>query len=268
MGFGDPIEARPDISNRFRAALGRRRPLIGIWSMMNSFNATEGLAWSGFDWIVIDGEHAPIELPDVITHLRILDGTPIAPIVRLAWNDPILLKRHLDAGVGTFMLPFVQNADEARAAVRAMRYPPGGSRGMAGMHRALRFGYVEDYLAKAEDSLFLIVQIETEEAVANMSDILAVDGVDAVFFGPSDLSASMGHPGEATGELVTAAIIAARDVAAASGKYVGALAADDAQAARFLDAGFDFVSVANDCALLFRNASATVRKFRARGGEG
>ncbi len=257
---------RPDISNAFRNALETAdRPLLGIWLMLNSFNATEGISWAGFDWATIDGEHAPIELPDVVHHLRILEGSPTAPIVRLAWNDPILLKRHLDIGVGSFMLPFVQSAQEARTAVQAMHYPPRGLRGMAGMHRADRFGHVPDYTETASENLFLICQIETVHAMDNLEEILAVDGVDSVFFGPSDLSASFGRPGDAQGEMVTELILRARDRAAASGKFVGALAADDEQARKFLSAGFDYVNVAIDAALLFRAADARAADYRRLG---
>ena len=253
----------PDITNAFRRSLERaERPLIGIWLMLNSFNATEGISWAGFDWATIDGEHAPIELPDVVHHLRIFDGSPTAPIVRLAWNDPILLKRHLDVGVTTFMLPFVQTADEARAAVQALHYPPRGIRGMAGMHRANRFGHVPDYYQTASDNMFLVCQIETSQAMDNLEEILAVDGVDSVFFGPSDLSASFGEPGGARGEMVTRLILEARERAAASGKYIGALAADDRQAETFLGAGFHYVNVAVDAALLFSAADSKAAQFR------
>ena len=259
------IQTHPDISNRMRRALeAADKPLCGIWSMLNSSNAIEGLGWSGFDWLLIDCEHAPIELPDVINHLRILEATPTVPIVRLTLNDPLLIKRHLDAGVGSFMLPFVQTAQEARSAVFQMRYPPHGARGMAMMHRASRYGTAVDYLKDANSSLFLIAQIETKEALANMDDILAVDGVDGVFFGPGDLSASLDQPGQAGGALVTSVILDALGRVRASGKYAGVLAVNDVQANIFLDAGFDFVSVANDCVLLFGNARKVAAQFVGR----
>lgn len=260
--------AKPDITNRMRRALGAaNRPLLGVWSMMNSANATEGLGWCGFDWLLIDGEHAVIELPQVIEHLRILEATPTAPIVRLAGNDPLLIKRHLDAGVTSFMLPFVQNAAQAQSAVDQMRYPPKGVRGMALMHRASRYAQVTDYFDQAQASLFLITQIETETALQNMDQILAVDGVDAVFFGPGDLSASLGEPGGAGGEMVTSVILQALARVRKSGKFAGVLAATPQQAEAFLDAGFDFVSVANDCALMFGGAKSTVARFTARCAE-
>ena len=255
-------QTHPDISNRMRRALkGADRPLCGIWSMLNSGNVVEGLGWCGFDWLLIDCEHSPVELSDVINYLRILEATPTVPIVRLTLNDPLLIKRHLDAGVGSFMLPFVQSAQEARSAVCQMRYPPNGERGMAMMHRASRYGGADDYLKHAESSLFLIAQIETKEALSNMDEILAVDGVDAVFFGPSDLSASLGQPGQAGGEMVTSVISKALGRVRASGKYAGVLAANDTQAKVFLAVGFDFVSVANDCALLFNTARQVASNF-------
>src|SRR5512133_3345731 len=126
--------------NPFKSALQGGRPLIGVWSMSNSTNAVEALGHSGFDWLLLDGEHAPQELADAMSHLRALAASPTMPIVRLATNDAILFKRHLDAGVTTLMVPYVQNAAEARSAVQAMYYPPAGQRGVAVMHRASRFG--------------------------------------------------------------------------------------------------------------------------------
>ena len=245
----------PDLKNPFREKLNEAStPLLGVWSMLNATSATEGLAWSGFDWLLIDGEHAPVSLEDAMAHLRILDGSPTAPILRVAWNDKILIKRHLDAGAQTLMLPFVESADEARSAVDEMHYPPRGRRGMAGMHRASRYGAIADYVHRASDSLFLIAQIETTQAMEQLEDIADVDGVDAVFFGPGDLSAALGEVGKAGGELVTQTIVDLLPRVKATDKYAGALAVDDDQANRFIEAGFDFVSVANDCVLLFGSA--------------
>ncbi|QCI67008.1 HpcH/HpaI aldolase family protein [Phreatobacter stygius] len=257
----------PDIhstpKNPFRAALGQGRPLIGIWSMLNSVNATEGLGWSGYDWILIDGEHSPVSLHDAMDHSRALAATPAVPILRLVWNDPALLKQHLDAGLSTIMLPYVQSADEARAAVDAMMYPPKGQRGVAAMHRASRYGRFKDYVARANDEIFLIVQIETMAALEACEEIARVDGVSAVFFGPGDLAASMGKPGEAAHPEVTAAIERGLKRCRPTGKAVGVLAPNDEISERHIRSGFDFVSVANDCAILFRNADAGAVRFRA-----
>jgi 2-keto-3-deoxy-L-rhamnonate aldolase RhmA len=160
----------------------------------------------------------------------------------------------LDAGAQTLMLPFVNTAEEASSAVAQMHYPPRGLRGMAGMHRASRFGAMNDYVHCASESLFLIVQIETMKSLKNLDEILSVDGVDAVFFGPGDLSADLGEVGNAGGELVTETIVSALPTIRKTGKFAGALAIHDEQSKSFADAGFDFISVANDCAMLFGSA--------------
>lgn len=249
--------------NAFRAALRRGRPLIGIWSMLNSLDASEGLGWSGYDWLLIDGEHAPVSLHDAVGHARALAATPTLPIIRLVRSDPALLKQYLDRGFNTIMLPYIQSAEEARQAVHAMRYPPKGERGVAAMHRASRYARFRDYVTRANDELFLIVQIETTTAMAVCEEIAAVDGVDAVFFGPGDLAASMGLPGQAAHPDVSAAIDAAFARVKPSGKFVGVLAPNDELSERHIRAGFHFVSVANDCAILFRNADAAAQRFRA-----
>tara|TARA_B100001179_G_scaffold233123_1_gene229385 strand:- start:3693 stop:4493 length:801 start_codon:yes stop_codon:yes gene_type:complete len=255
-------EYKMTMINAFRQLLVTRdRPAVGMWSVLNSFDATEGLAWCGFDWMNIDTEHAPVELQDVIHHLRILDGTPTVPMVRLVWNDPLLIKRYLDAGASTLMLPFVQNAEEAKQAVEQMHYPPRGVRGMAAIHRASRYGAIGDYVANASGSLFLIVQVETLEALDNLPEILAVDGVDAVFFGPGDLSASMGMPGQAGSKEVTDKIIDALSVVRRTEKFAGTLATTPEQAKAFIEADFDFVSVASDVNVLIRNSRQVASSY-------
>ncbi len=229
--------------------------------MLNSVNATEGLGWAGFDWLLIDGEHAPITLADAMMHMRALSATPTIPIVRLPWNDSVMLKQFLDAGARTLMLPYVQTAEEAEAAVEAMHYPPRGKRGVAAMHRAGRYGFQIDYLNKASDGVYLIVQAETADALDNVTAIAGVDGVDAVFFGPGDLAASMGKLGQASHPDVTAAIDLAAEKVRAAGKAVGALAPNPEIAERHIEAGYDFVSVANEAALLFSTAGIAAKRF-------
>lgn len=253
------------MTNPFREMLkSRSRPTIGAWCMLNSFNAVEGMAWAGFDWLTIDGEHSPVEIDDMMHHMRIIDASPAEGIVRLLWNDPLLIKRHLDSGAATLMLPFVQNAAEARAAVEQMHYPPRGSRGIAAVHRASRFGAVSDYLAAASDSVFLIVQVETLEAMANLPEILAVDGVDAVFFGPGDLAASMGLTGQAARPEVTEAITGALAQVRAAGKFAGTLAMSEEQAEAFIAADFDFISVTSDANALLRTARSVAAKHTGK----
>lgn len=248
--------------NRFNIALKGTRPLIGIWSMLNSTNAVEALGDSGYDWILLDGEHTPLELADAVDQLRALTPSKSIPIVRLPDNDPILLKRFLDAGATTIMLPYVQNAEEARAAVTAMHYPPLGERGVALMHRASRYTRTKDYLKTASDSVSLIVQLETPAALENLEAIASVKGVDAVFIGPSDLSATMGLLGEPDHPKVQQLIGETLERARKIGIPIGVLAVNPAAAERYISMGFAFVSVASDFSLLIQNADAAAARFR------
>ena len=250
--------------NPFRRALSHGRPLPGLWSMLNSSDAIEGLGWAGFDWILIDGEHAPVSLNHTVNHLRAISATPTVPIVRVPTNDTVLLKQYLDIGAQTLMVPFVQSADEARAAVRAIHYPKDGIRGFAAMHRASRYGHVTDYVHRAHEGLYLIVQIETPEACERVAEIAAVPGVDAVFFGPGDLSASLGWLGQPARPEVTAMIEKALAAVKGSGKAAGVLAPNPDLARHYLSAGFDFVSVASDCSLLFGSARVLAAGYQAR----
>lgn len=251
------------LANPFREAMKEGRPRVGIWSMLNSFNAVEGIGWAGYDWILIDGEHAPVTVADALIHLRILAATPTLPIVRLPWNDPMLIKQFLDIGAQTLMLPYVQTAEEARRAVDAMHYPPRGSRGVAAMHRASRYGFERRYLGEASETLYLIVQAETKATLDVIGEIAAVDGVDAVFFGPGDLAASMDKIGKAGDAGVTDAIDAAAEKVRAAGKAVGVLAPTAELAERHVRNGYHFVSVANEAAMLFSAARASADTHRA-----
>ncbi|MDN2564850.1 aldolase/citrate lyase family protein [Aquibium sp. A9E412] len=257
-----PETAATEDRNPFRRAFGRGRPLVGTWSMLNSSNVVEGLGECGFDWVLIDGEHSPITLADMIAHLRAIAASDTVPIVRLPWNDPVRIKQALDIGATTLMLPYVQSTGEAQAAVAAMRYPPEGVRGVAAMHRASRFGADKTYLARANAGVALIVQIETEAALGQVEAIAATPGVDAVFFGPGDLAATMGHLGRPAAEPVVAAIRDARARLRGSGVRTGVLAPSPELAEAFIRDGFDFVSVANDAALLFSGAAAAAARFR------
>ena len=260
MSQTDPRSTPP---NAFRTALKAGRPLIGIWSMLNSVTATEGLGWAGFDWLLVDGEHSPVSLQDAMMHSRTIAASPTVPIVRIPWNDRILLKQHLDGGMSTLMIPYIQTVEEARAAVDYVRYPPHGTRGIAAIHRGSRYGRLQDYAARANDEVFLILQIETVAALERCAEIAAIDGVDAVFFGPGDLAASMGMTGQAANPKVTAAIEDGLKRCRPTGKFVGVLAPNDEISERHIRSGFDFISVANDCAILFRNADAAAVRFRS-----
>jgi 4-hydroxy-2-oxoheptanedioate aldolase len=223
--------------NTFKHAVRQGRVQIGLWASLCSNIATEVVAGSGFDWILIDSEHAPNELPIVFSQLQALVGGTAAPVVRPAWNDMVLMKRFLDVGVQNFLVPYVQTPEEARAAVAATRYPPQGIRGVAVSHRANRYGRVKDYFKRANDEICVIVQIETRLALQNLEAIAAIDGVDALFIGPSDLAAAFGHLGNNAHPEVRAAIEDAFARIRKAGKAPGILAPIEADARHWLSLG-------------------------------
>lgn len=248
--------------NNFKAALTGDRPLFGLWSTLCSHIVAEAVADSGFDWILIDTEHSPNELPNVIMQMQAMATGTASPIVRPAWNDAVLIKRLLDSGVQSLLIPFVQNADEARAAVAATRYPPEGIRGVTGSGRAARYGRIKTYLHEAANELCVIVQIETQEALGHLAEIAAVPGVDAVFIGPSDLSASMGHLGNPKHEDVQAAIRDGLSQLKAMGKPAGILAFNPDDARRYIEWGATFVAVGSDLSVLVKGTTALAASFK------
>jgi len=248
--------------NTFRKAVREGRSQIGLWcSACNNLTA-EVIAGAGFDWILIDTEHAPNELSIVLGQLQALVGGTAAPVVRPAWNDVVLIKRLLDIGAQNLLVPYVQTADEARAAVAAVRYPPQGVRGVASMHRANRFGRTRDYYHRANDEMCLLLQIETHVALKNLEAIASVDGVDGLFIGPSDLAASLGHLGDNAHPEVHAAIEDAVQRIRKAGKAAGILAGLEVDARHWLAQGCTVVAVGGDLALLARSAETLVAKFK------
>ena len=248
--------------NRFKAALRAGRQQIGVWNAIAGPIPPEVLATCGFDWIVVDTEHAPTEVTDVLPALQAIAAYPdTSAVVRPAINDWVLIKRFLDLGAQTLLLPYVQSVEEAEAAVRAMRYPPRGVRGVAGMTRASRYGTVEGYATRAEEELCLIVQVETREALESLEGIAGVDGVDAVFIGPSDLAASLGHPGEPMHPEVVAAIEDAIARLRVVGVPAGILTFDVAFARRCIGLGTAFTAVGADLALMVAGARALAGEF-------
>jgi len=253
--------------NRFKAGLRSGRVQIGIWNAIPAPTVAELLAACGFDWIVIDTEHGPMEVTDTLPALQAIAAYPdCSAIVRVAINDWVLIKRHLDQGAQTLMLPYVQSRAEAEAAVRAMRYPPRGVRGVAGMTRASRYGRIPDYVARAEEDLCLVVQVETRDALDRLEEIATVDGVDAVFIGPADLAASLGHPGNPGHPEVVAAIEGAIGRLGALGVPSGILTLDRAFARRCIDLGTRFTALTVDMALLGQSAAALRAEFAGAGG--
>jgi len=248
--------------NRFKRGLAEGRAQIGLWSSLANPVSIEVLADTGFDWILVDTEHAPSDLPQVHAQLQALARGGASPIVRPAWNDAVMIKRLLDIGAQSLLIPFVENAEEARRAVAATRYPPAGIRGVSVATRANGFGRIRDYFARAEEELCVLVQVETSRAVAAIPEIAAVPGVDGIFIGPSDLAADLGHLGQSGHPQVMDVISAGIAAIRAAGKAAGILAPQEDHARRWLAEGCGFVAVGSDLGLLARGSEALLARFR------
>ena len=248
--------------NRFKKALREGRQQIGLWNSLPGPVVAELLATCGFDWVVIDTEHSVTDIPDTLGMMQAMAPYRTHPVVRPAANDAVMVKRVLDLGAQTIILPYVQTVEEARAAVASIRYAPRGMRGVAGMTRASVFGQVAGYHQRAEEELCLILQVETIEALGRIPEIAAVDGVDGLFIGPADLAASMGHVGNAAHPEVVAAIEAGIKAIVAAGKPAGILTLDKAFARRCMEWGTTFTAVGMDIALLANAARGLAASFR------
>jgi 2-dehydro-3-deoxyglucarate aldolase len=251
--------------NRFRADLRAGKLLIGCWCSLANPITTEVLGVAGFDWLLLDGEHSPNDLLTFVPQLMALKDSVSAPVVRPAWNNPVELKRLLDGGFYNFLIPFVETADEARRAVAATRYPPQGMRGVSVAQRSNRYGTVAGYFDGINEQICVLVQIESRKGVAAAADIAAVDGIDGLFIGPSDLAAGFGHlgnPGHAEVQQAMAEVFAAGK---AAGKPIGTLAPVEADARRYIAQGASFVAVGSDLGV-FRSATQALRdRYRTAG---
>jgi 4-hydroxy-2-oxoheptanedioate aldolase len=248
-------------ANKFKRALKDGKPQIGIWSSLSSHIVAEILAHAGFDWVLLDTEHSPNELPMVQSQLHAMTGGTASGVVRPAWNDMVLVKRYLDIGAQSLLLPYVQTAEEAQNAVRFTRYPQAGLRGVAGATRAAGYGRTKDYMKRAHDEICLLVQAETRKSLANLEAICEVDGVDGVFIGPNDLSADLGHLGNWQHPDVWKAMEDAARRIRKCGKAPGILVGE-ADGQRCLDAGFLFVAVGADTGMLVRGSDTLAAKFK------
>jgi len=249
--------------NRFKQALKDGQQQIGLWNSIPGPLVAEALAGCGFDWVVIDTEHAPTDVPDVLGMLQAMAPYPVSAVVRPADNDPVLIKRLLDFGAQTLILPYIQSAEEAQAAVAAVRYAPRGMRGVAGLTRASRFGAVPDYTRRADAEICLILQVETALALSRIEEIAATDGVDGLFIGPADLAASMGHPGALDHPAVKAAIEDAIRRITATGKPAGILTSDAAFARACMGWGTRFTAVGMDIGLMLHAARGLAASYRS-----
>ncbi len=248
--------------NAFKHAIAKGQLQIGLWCSLCSNITAEIVAHSGYDWLLLDTEHSPNEVPDLLSQLQAIQSGTASAIVRPAWNDMVLIKRYLDIGAQTLLLPFVQTPEEARAAVAATRYPPGGIRGITGSGRASRYGRVKDYLKNASSEICVLVQVETKSALDQIEKIASVEGIDGVFIGPNDLSASFGHLGNWGHTDVQAALKDAVVRLKKIGRPAGILTPNEEEAKRFIEWGYTFVAVGSDLGLLARNADALAKKFK------
>jgi 2-dehydro-3-deoxyglucarate aldolase len=247
------------LPNKFRQDLIAGKTLIGCWCGMTNPISTELLGYAGFDWLLIDGEHAPNDLSSFVTQLMALKDSPSAPIVRPQWAEPVIIKRLLDSGYFNFLFPFIETAEEAQAAVAATRYPPAGIRGVSMAQRGNKYGYVADYHATVNENITVLVQIESQKGLDNVEAIAQVDGVDGLFIGPSDLSVALGHFNELMHPEVQEGMERIIEAGRAAGTPVGILAPIEEHARKYLDMGMTFVSVGTDLGL-FKTATLDLRK--------
>jgi 4-hydroxy-2-oxoheptanedioate aldolase len=258
----DPVAIKS--ANPFKEGLREDKRQIGLWCALSSNLVAEVLNPIGFDWILFDVEHAPNDIPLLLGQLQAMRGSATEPIARPEWNDAVVIKRLLDIGFRSFLVPMVQNAEEARVAVAATRYPPEGIRGVATLNRAASFGGDPNYLKTANSNACVIVQIETSDSMEKLESICGVDGVDGIFVGPSDLAASLGHLGDPSAPVVQDAIQNIVTTAKRLGKPAGTLAPARDDALRYLNWGFSFVAVGSDIGLLRQNAVTLLSDFQGQ----
>lgn len=249
--------------NRLKQNLRAGKVQTGCWVSLASHASAEICASAGFDWILIDMEHAPNDLPQVHHQLHAAAAYSSSVLVRAPWNDMVLIKRLLDVGVQSLLLPYVQNEDEARRAVAAVRYPPHGVRGVSANSRSNRFGRVPDYFQKADENVCLLLQIETRAAIDRIEKMAAIDGVDGLFIGPQDLAADLGHLGNPGHPDVQQAIGEAITRIKATGKVPGLLNFNEPDAKKWIAHGAQFVAVTSDQFLLARESAAVAARFKA-----
>lgn len=246
----------------FKRRLLAGEALTGLWLGLANPYTAEMAATAGFDWLLLDAEHSPNDLKSLLGQLQAIAPYASHPIVRPPVGDSVLIKQYLDIGVQTLLMPMVETAEQAAALVSAMRYPPRGIRGVGHvLARAARWGTVDDYLARADDELCLLVQVETLQGLENLEAIAATEGVDGVFIGPADLSASMGHLGDYGHPEVLTAIHNAITRLRAVGKVAGIVTADEDEARSYLDAGCGFVGVGIDTLLLMKAMHGLAQRF-------
>ncbi|MBK5000226.1 4-hydroxy-2-oxoheptanedioate aldolase [Pseudomonas sp. S31] len=254
------------MNNAFKRRLHDQQAQIGLWLGLADPYCAELAANAGFDWLLIDGEHAPNDLRSILGQLQAIAPYASQPVVRPATGDTATIKQLLDIGAQTLLIPMVETAEQARELVRAVTYPPRGIRGVgSGLARASRWNTQADYLDSADEQVCLLVQVESLEGLRNLDAITAVEGVDGVFIGPADLSAAMGHRGNPGHADVLSAIEQAITCIVAAGKAAGILTGDDRLARRCLELGASFVAVGVDTTVLMRGLQGLAGRFKTNG---
>lgn len=252
-------------ANHFKRNLHAGKAQIGLWCNLFNNLTVEIVAGSGFDWLLLDTEHVPNEPFMVLSQLQAAVGGTATPIVRVPWNDHVMIKRYLDIGVQNFLIPFVQNAEEAKRAVAATRFPQfGGIRGFSVATRANKFGRVPNYHQRAQEEIGVIVQVETRAALDQIEAIAAVDGIDSIFIGPGDLSSDMGHLGDLSHPEMLDTIADAMQRIIATGKAVGILSPVESEARRWIDMGAHYVAVGSDLSILARGSEALASRYKSQ----
>ncbi|MBO3803896.1 MAG: 4-hydroxy-2-oxo-heptane-1,7-dioate aldolase [Candidatus Brockarchaeota archaeon] len=250
--------------NRVKEMLKERKTTLGAWATIGHADVAEVMAQQGFDWLVFDMEHAPLSIGDVQNLMQATSGSDIVPIVRVAWNDMVLIKLALDVGAMGVVVPWVNTKEEASRAVRATRYAPLGNRGV-GPRRAASYGSeLVDYLKSADEEMMVVCQIETQEAIANLGQILSVEGVDAAFVGPADLSTSLGHRGDWHHPEVERAISKVLEASLDAGVAAGIYAMSVEDAARHAAEGFRFIALGSDTGFLASGCKAALSALGRR----
>jgi len=248
--------------NQLKRNLRAGKVQVGCWVSLGGVASAEICAGAGFDWILIDMEHSPNDLPNVHQQLHAASAYPCPAVVRAPWNDTVMIKRLLDVGVQTLLLPNVQNEEEARRAVAAVRYPPHGIRGVTTNARSNRFGRVKNYFEHANEQVCLLLQVETRAAVGQIEKMAAIDGVDGLFVGPQDLAADYGHLGNPGHPEVKAAIAEVLERVKRSGKVPGLLNFNEAEAKDWISRGMQLLAVTSDQFLLARETSAVAARYK------
>ncbi len=253
-------------ANGFKQALAARETQIGLWLGLADAYCAEICAGAGFDWLALDAEHGPNTIRTLLAQLQAVAAYPVHCVVRATHDDPAHLKQLLDIGAQTLLVPLIETAEQARAAVRATRYPPDGIRGVgSALARASRWNRHADYLQQADAQVCVLIQVESVAAVAELDAIARVDGVDGIFLGPADLAASLGHRGDPAHSVVREALRKAIATTIAAGKPAGILSSDEPLAHEYLAAGASFVAVGVDTTLLARATSALAARFKPDG---